>query len=511
MDKLTATIYRLSQYRLRKIEQYFKNPIALQAKQLTSVLSKLRNTDYARRYGFDEKSDSYEAFAKRIPLTEYEPLRPFVERMLAGERDVLLQGGCDRFAKSSGTSGSRSKFIPVPRTHLKVCHYRGASDTLWLYLSTRPDSCFFKTKGLVLGGSSAPVATASNILQGDLSSILIENMLPLANLIRVPSKKVLLMDEWNAKMERIVEEVRRENVGSLSGVPSWMLVMIKKLLEAEGKETLSEVWPSLEVFFHGGISFVPYREEYRRLIPSDRMQYRETYNASEGFFGIQNDPSDPSFLLMLDYGVFFEFIPLDEVNSENPRCIPLSDVQCGEVYSMVISTLGGLYRYQIGDTISFTSRDPFKFVIAGRTTHYINAFGEELMVANTDKAIAEISKEFACEVTDYSAGPLLLTELGKGRHEWVVEFSTPPASYAQFAQALDDRLRELNSDYDAKRYSDMTLLPLQLYVVPKGFFSGFLTEEGKLGGQHKVPRLRNDRTLLEKLLSREGVEKIEII
>lgn len=509
MDLFTAVIHRLSSFRLRRIEQYALHAEEIQSQQLAVVLGNLKGTRYAEAHGYTDKSGSYIEYCKAIPVVEYETIRPFVNKMLEGERDVLFHGGCDRFAKSSGTSGGRSKFIPVNTAHLKDCHFRGGSDALWLYLSTRPDSRFFRTKGLVLGGSSAPVSCGNEILQGDLSSILIEKMPALGNIIRVPSKSILLMDEWNAKMDAIVASVMHENVGSLSGVPSWMLVMIKKLLQESGKSDLSELWPDLEVFFHGGISFAPYREEYKRIIPSERMQYRETYNASEGFFGIQNDPHDPAFLLMLDYGVFYEFIPLDELHEENPTVVPLSEVKTGIVYAMLISTLGGLYRYELGDTILFTSRNPYKFTIVGRTTHYINAFGEELMVANTDKAIATVSHALHCDVAEYTAAPLVLSDVGKGRHDWIVEFSRVPKDYAQFAAMLDEELRKLNSDYDAKRYTNMTLLPLQLYIVPEGFFATFLEEEGKAGGQHKVPRLKNDRDLIEKLLLREGITKIK--
>lgn len=496
-------------HRIRLIKRYERQAEAIQAQQLNDVIAALRGTEYAKQNGFEGGKGDYQTFRKRLPVTEYEPLRPLVERMLLGEKNVLLCGGCDRFAMSSGTSGGRSKYIPVNAAHLHRCHYRGGSDSLWLYLPTRSDSRFFATKGLVLGGSSKPVAQGNNILVGDLSSILIEKMPAIGNAIRIPSKDVLLQDEWNSKMEAIVEQVRRANVGSLSGVPSWMLVMIKSVLEAEGKENLSEVWPNLEVFFHGGISFEHYRDVYKRLIPSPRMQYRETYNASEGFFGIQNDPSDQAMLLMLDYGVFYEFTPLSELDNPEPTVIPLADVKPGVTYAMIISTIGGLYRYMIGDTVRFTSVHPYKFVIVGRTSHYINAFGEELMVANTDKAISTVSKELGASVSEYTAAPLFMSESGKGRHEWIIEFSELPHNITTFAQKLDSELRALNSDYDAKRYSDMTLLPLRLYIAPEGFFSQYLSDEGKLGGQHKVPRLRNDRTLFDKLLQRGILQEIQ--
>lgn len=508
MSLFTDAIRKLSTRRLLQIEKYATEYEAIQAKQLQNVVKSLQGTSYEKLNGGNTPIHNYSTYRQKIPLIEYENIRPLVEQMMQGKKNVLLSEVCDRFAKSSGTSGGRSKFIPVNKTHLRDCHFRGASDTLWLYLASRPDSEFFATKGLVLGGSSTPIEHTKNILQGDLSSILIEKMPLLGNLARVPSKSILLMDEWNEKMEAIVDSVVNDNVGSLSGVPSWMLVMTKKILEKTNKKNLSEVWPNLEVFFHGGISFEPYREEYKRLIPSDKMQYRETYNASEGFFGIQNDPLDPAFLLMLDYGIFYEFIPFEEVGKKSPTIIPLEEVKTGIVYSMVISSLGGLYRYQIGDTIQFTSTKPYKFLIAGRTAHYINTFGEELMVANTDRAIAIVSKELKCEVVEYTVAPLLLSDLGKGRHEWIIEFSKAPSNLKQFASALDKTLRELNSDYDAKRYSDMTLLPLSLYTARSGFFAEYLSEIGKLGGQHKVPRLQNNRTLFEKLVNRNGIESI---
>lgn len=498
MDSITAIVHACTKPRLKEIEHYAFHAEELQEKQLQNVITQIHGTEYARHHGFSGKS--YKDFCRLLPVTDYEPLHPYIERMLRGESGILVPGVCYRFAKSSGTSGSRSKFIPVTKRHLQRCHFRGASDALFLYLGTRPDSRFFGTKGLVLGGSSRPVANDKKILQGDLSSILVEKMPWLGNMLRVPKKSILLMDEWNEKMRRIVDQVIHENVGSLSGVPSWMLVMIKEVLQKTRKSDLSQVWPSLEVFFHGGISFEPYRAEYERLIPSERMQYRETYNASEGFFGIQDDPRDSSLLLMLDYGIFYEFIPLEELDSPHPKAVPLSQVEVGKVYSMVISTLGGLYRYQIGDTVSFTSTKPYKFRIVGRTSHYINAFGEELMVANTDKAISIVTQRLHCQVSEYTAAPLLMPEAGKGRHQWIVEFYTPPEDLHLFADELDRELRELNSDYDAKRYSDMTLLPLEIFVAPKGFFSEYLAKEGKLGGQHKVPRLRNSRDLFEKLL-----------
>lgn len=499
MDAFTRLIYTAMSMRIKSIEQYNHQSLQLQERQLKRVLRCLQATEYGRRYNAHTVKNA-EDYAKALPIVSYDNIASYTERMLTGERNLLVKGGCDRFAVSSGTSAGRSKRLPVNALHLQACHFKGASDTLWLYLSTRPDSRFFATKGLTLGGSQKPVSLMENISQGDLSSILIEKMPSLGNMIRVPSKQTLLMEEWDAKMEQIIREVAYARVGSISGVPSWMLHLIKGVLEYTGKESLSDVWPDLEVFFHGGISFLPYQEEYRRLIPSPKMQYRETYNASEGFFGIQNDPSDTSLLLMFDYGIYYEFVPLSELDKEHPSAVPLEGVKVGTTYALVISTLGGLYRYMLGDTISFTSTHPYKIKIVGRTASYINAFGEELMVFNADAALSKVAQEFGVTVRDYTAAPLFLNEEGKGRHDWVIEFEEAPQDVEAFALRLHELLRLENSDYDAKSYNNMTLLPLKIYIAPSGTFNAYLASEGKLGGQHKVPRLKNDRTLIDRLL-----------
>lgn len=499
MDAFTRLIYTAMSMRLRTIETYNTQALSLQERQFKRVLRCLQATEYGRQYNA-HTVHTPEDYARLLPVASYDDIAPYTERMIRGERNILVKGGCDRFAVSSGTSAGRSKRLPVNGLHLQACHFKGASDALWLYLSTRPDSRFFATKGLTLGGSQKPVSLTANISQGDLSSILIEKMPSLGSMIRVPSKSTLLMNEWTSKMEQIVREVAYANVGSLSGVPSWMLHLIKGVLEHTGKETLSEVWENLEVFFHGGISFLPYKEEYNRLIPHSRMQYRETYNASEGFFGIQNDPTDAGMLLMLDYGIYYEFIPLSELDKTNPQVIPLEGVQAGTTYALLISTLGGLYRYMIGDTICFTETHPYKIKIVGRTASYINAFGEELMVFNADAALSKVAQEFGVTVRDYTAAPYFLNEEGRGRHDWVIEFDNAPENAEAFASRLHELLREENSDYDAKSYNNMTLLPLKLYVAPSGTFNAYLTAEGKLGGQHKVPRLKNDRSLIDRLL-----------
>lgn len=500
MDALTRTIYSAMRLRLAAIHRdYPQRAEELQYLQWQRVMRCLRATEY----GWTTRAvrvTSPEQYADLVPLVYYEDLREYTERMAQGESNVLTRGGCDRFAISSGTSGGRSKYIPVNALHLQMCHFRGGSDALWLYLDSRPDSRFFRTKGLVLGGSQQPAPLAPGIAQGDLSSILIEKMPSLGSTIRVPSKETLLMADWMEKIPAIIAETRDARVGSLSGVPSWMLTLIKRLLEDTHADHLSQVWPELEVFFHGGISFAPYREEYKRLIPSPRMQYRETYNASEGFFGIQDDACDPAMLLMLDYGIYYEFIPLAELDSPSPKAIPLVEVEVGKTYALVISTLGGLYRYIIGDTIRFTQRNPYKFIIVGRTTSYINAFGEELMVCNADEALAQVCEEQHASIAEYTAAPYFDASTGKGRHDWLIEFSQAPQDLELFAQRLHEKLRQINSDYDAKSSPGMTLQPLKIYPAPQGTFTRYLQEQGKLGGQNKVPRLRNDRELFDALM-----------
>ena len=506
MDIKTSLVYQIAKLRLRRIEQYASRAEDIQTEQLRHILGRAARTAFGRRYRLTRQT-SYSSYSSDVPIVDYEGVKGDIERMTLGERDVLVPGACQWFAKSSGTTSDRSKYIPAPYLHLKDCHYRGGGDALWLYLRNYPDSRFFSTKGLVLGGSHSPLPlSGGKTFTGDLSAILVEHMPLLGELLRVPSRETLLMSEWTAKMQAIVREVTKARVGSLSGVPSWMLVLLKEVLQATGRDSISEVWPDLEVFFHGGISFTPYRNTYAELIPSERMRYEETYNASEGFFAIQDDPAEAGMLLMLDYGVFYEFIPLDELPSScdysGCRALHLEEVELGKDYALVISTLGGLYRYILGDTVRFTSLRPYRIVITGRTKHFINAFGEEVMVANTDAALSEACRrDGRARVSEYTAAPRFYLDEGKGRHEWLIEFEEPPHDLNTFTSNLDAALRALNSDYDAKRYEDMTLRPLSVEVAPSGLFHRWLESEGKLGGQHKVPRLSNSRHYLDALLS----------
>jgi hypothetical protein len=500
MDLLTQSISLLFRPRLKAISRYALHAEEIQLKQLKQLIESAKQTEWGMSYDY-KSINSYQTFATRVPLQDYDNCKPYIERMVAGEKDILWTGSTQWFAKSSGTTNDKSKFIPVTKDILKHTHYLGGLDCTTLYLENNPNSRFFRGKGLILGGSHEPAALNSKSNCGDLSAVLLQNLPPLVNLIREPSKKIILMGEWERKIKAIVSATKNKNINNLSGVPSWMLVLIKAVLKETGKESLTEVWPNLEVFFHGGVSFDPYREQYKSLIPSDQMHYMETYNASEGFFAIQNDLQDKGMLLMLDYGVFYEFIPMQELEKEHPLVVPLVEVELNQVYAMVISTLGGLWRYQIGDTVQFTSIRPYKIKIAGRTKHFINAFGEELMVDNADKALAATCLSTGAKVKEYTAAPLFMLNKAKGRHQWVIEFEQSPSSLDSFALQLDQHLQELNSDYEAKRYKEISLQPLEISTVPEGTFYQWLKEKGKLGGQHKIPRLNNSRTYVEELLN----------
>ena len=496
MDILTKTISLFFRPRQQVLRHYAERADDLQHQQLRYLLTTAKNTEWGKRYDFSSIR-TWRDFQARIPVQNYETLKEDIARMIDGESNILWPTPVRWFAKSSGTTNDKSKFLPVSQEILKKTHYQGGFDSVALYLENTPGSRFFLHKGLILGGSHAPAPLNKQVHCGDLSAVLLQNLNPLVNLVRVPSKKIILMDEWESKIKAIVESTSHADVNSLSGVPSWMLVLIRAVLRHTGREYLTDVWPNLEVFFHGGISFEPYREQYKALIPSDRMHYMETYNASEGFFGIQNDPTDHSLLLMLDYGIFYEFIPFEEVESDNPTVLPLESVEVGKNYAMLISTPGGLWRYEIGDTVRFTSLRPYKFVISGRTKHYINAFGEELMVDNADKALARTCQQTGARVKDYTAAPLFLLDKAKGRHQWLIEFEVMPPSIPEFAALLDRELQALNSDYEAKRYKEISLQPLEVVVASKDSFYEWLKRKGKAGGQHKIPRLSNSRAIFE--------------
>ena len=485
--------------RLKEIEQYTDHAGELQQRVLQRLTSMAAQTEWGRAHHYAD-IHTYEDFKRNVPIQTYEEVKPYILRLRAGEQNLLWPTEIRWFAKSSGTTNDKSKFLPVSRESLKDTHYRGGQDAVAIYLGQNPDSRLFSGKALILGGSHAPNLNTNHSLVGDLSAILIENINPLVNLVRVPCKRTALMEHFEPKIEAIANETLRADVTNLSGVPSWMLVLIKRLLEKSGKQGLEEVWPHLEVFFHGGVAFTPYREQYKQIIRSSRMHYIETYNASEGFFGLQNDLSDPAMLLMIDYGIFYEFIPLEDVGKDHPHVCSLTEVELGKNYAMVISTSAGLWRYMIGDTVKFTRRDPYKFIITGRTKHFINAFGEELIVDNAEKGLAKACAETGAQVTDYSAAPVFMDANAKCRHQWLIEFARMPDDLQKFARILDETLKEVNSDYEAKRQNDLALQPLEVIVARRNLFHDWLEGKGKLGGQHKIPRLSNTREYIEEML-----------
>ena len=485
--------------RQHELERHFNDAEAMQAEVLDYLVARGKNTEYGRNHLFGTIK-GYDDFAQNIPVNTYEELKEDIDRMRHGESNVLWPGQVKWYAKSSGTTNDKSKFIPVSADGLKQIHYQGGKDVVAFYLENNPASRVLDGKALILGGSHSPNYNLTDSLVGDLSAILIENINPLANLIRVPKKQTALLSDFEVKRDRIAHETLRSNVTNLSGVPSWMLSVLVRVMELSGKQHLEEVWPNIEVFFHGGIAFTPYREQYKKLITKSSMHYMETYNASEGFFGIQNDLSDPAMLLMLDYGVFYEFIPMDEYGSDNPTVVPLAGVEVGKNYAMVISTSCGLWRYVIGDTVSFTSKNPYKFVITGRTKYFINAFGEEVIMDNAEKSLDAACKQTGAEVLEYTAAPVFMDDKARCRHQWLIEFSKEPADMNEFAYLLDAKLQSINSDYEAKRFHDITLQQLEVVKAKPGLFSEWLKKKGKLGGQHKIPRLSNSRKNIDELL-----------
>ena len=485
--------------RQKKIDRYDTQAEEIQRSVLNHLINRSRGTEWGSRYGY-ESITTYEQFTARVPVSDYDGLKDYIDRMRHGESDILWLGRVKWYAKSSGTTNDKSKFIPVSREGLDDLHYKGGTDSVALYLRNYPDSRMFSGKALILGGSHAPNYNLRHSLVGDLSAILIENINPLVNLVRVPSKEIALLSDFEEKMERIAHCIKDCNITNLSGVPSWMMAVLRRTLEITSKDNLCELWPNLEVFFHGGVAFTPYREQYKQLIPSDRMRYMETYNASEGFFGLQSDPTAPAMLLMIDYGVFYEFIPMDEFDKEDPTIVPLWAVEPGKNYAMVISTSCGLWRYIIGDTVKFTQKNPYKFIITGRTKHYINAFGEELVVDNAEQGLRQACAATGAQVREYTAAPVFMDGNARCRHQWLIEFAQAPASLAEFTTLLDRALQTLNSDYEAKRHKDITLQELEIIPARHGLFDMWLKEKGKLGGQHKIPRLSNTRDIIEDMM-----------
>lgn len=499
MKLLSPAISRIARFRLNAIDQWINDPIGAQRQVLQHLVTSAQNTEFGRKYGFNNTFTT-KAFKQAMPISEYDDVKTYIERMMDGEENVLWNTPVEWFAKSSGTTSDRSKFIPVSKESLDENHFQGSKDVLTLYYKKFPDSDLLTGKGLVIGGSHQIAQLNNEIKFGDLSAVLMQNTPFWGHWLRTPELSIALLDEWEQKIEALAKKTMLENVTSISGVPTWTLVLIKRILELTGKQTLAEVWPNLELYFNGGVSFSPYREQFEQLIGKS-IHYLEIYNASEGFFAAQTDPDEDGMLLFLNHGIFYEFMPLEEFGKKDPQTVGLKNVIVGKNYAPVISTTGGLWRYLLGDTIQFTTTFPFRIKVSGRLKHYINAFGEEVIVDNSDRAITIAAEKTGTIITDYTAAPLYFTKENNGGHEWLIEFEKPPQNIDAFAFELDNALRSINSDYDAKRYKDIALRQLVVRILPAGTFHQWLSSKGKLGGQHKVPRLSNDRKYVDEILS----------
>lgn len=500
MPILSSVITWALKRRYAQIQAFATNPHEVQKTVFQSIVQQARFTEWGRKYEFSSIK-TYQTWQERVPISTYEDIVPDIERMMRGEQNILWPTPIRWFAKSSGTTNARSKFIPVSQESLEQCHYNGGKDLICLYLQNREGSRVLHGKTLSVGGSIQTYEQNPLVQFGDVSAIIMKNLPSWAQWMRAPSIEVALMDKWEEKIEAIAQEAIQRNITSLSGVPTWMIVLLQRVMEIRGTNNLHDVWPDLEVFLHGAVSFTPYRELFKQLIPSPRMSYLETYNASEGFFGIQDDLSlSDEMLLMLDYGIYYEFVPIEELTREQPRTLTLDQVETNKNYALVISSNGGLWRYLIGDTVKFTNLNPYRIKITGRTKHFINAFGEELIVENADIAVAEACRVTHSVIKNFTAAPIFMQAEGKGGHEWVIEFEQEPSDFELFKQILDQKLREINSDYDAKRYQDMVLQAPVVHHAPSGTFYQWLKSKGKLGGQHKVPRLANTREYIEEIL-----------
>lgn len=499
MSLITSIVSWFSIKRLNQIDLFRRYPVNVQTDVFNNLISKARETEWGKKYDY-KSIKSLKDFQNRVPVQPYEKIEPYINRIRQGEKNILWPGDIKWFAKSSGTTNDKSKYIPVSRESLEDCHFRGGRDVLVNYMNNYPNTRIFNGKGLIIGGSQQINKYENELYYGDLSAVLIQNLPFWVHFIRTPDISIALMEEWEEKIERMAQETIREKVTNISGVPSWTLVLMKRILEITGKNNIADVWPNLELFIHGGVSFTPYQEQYKKLIRTPKMNYLETYNASEGFFGIQDESDKDDMLLMLDYGIFYEFIPLENLDDENPVAYTLGDVEIGKNYAMIISTNGGLWRYLIGDTVIFTSKFPYKIKISGRTRHFINAFGEELIVDNAEQALKAACDRTNASIREYTAAPVYMKTDKKGGHQWLIEFEKQPNDIEHFMVILDDTLKSLNSDYEAKRYKSMSLdFPL-IEVAKPGLFYEWLKYKGKLGGQHKVPRLANNRQYIDALL-----------
>lgn len=498
MRLLSPAISRLARLRMWRIESWMNHPVDAQREVLQDLVTTAQYTQFGHQYNF-AKLFNLRDFKNTVPVHEYDDIKPFIERMMLGEENVLWPTPVKWFAKSSGTTSDKSKFIPVSDESMKDGHFQVSKDVLTLYYNNFPGSDLLTGKGLVIGGSHTIYQLNDEIQYGDLSAVLMQNAPFWTNWIRTPELSILLMDEWESKIEKLAEVTVKENVTSISGVPTWSLVLFRRILELTGKKTIAEVWPELELYMHGGVSFVPYREQFQQLIGKP-INYLEMYNASEGFFAAQDQPGEEGMLLFADHGIFYEFMPLEEYGNRFPKTIGLNKVELGKNYALIISTNGGLWRYIVGDTVQFTSLQPFRIKVSGRLKHFINAFGEELMIDNTDKAIAIACEQTGAIVNDYTAAPIYFSHSSNGAHEWLIEFEKNPVGLNDFVYELDTALKTLNSDYEAKRHKNIALRLPFVQPLPKGTFHRWMQSKGKLGGQHKVPRLSNDRQYVEDII-----------
>ncbi|MES2430334.1 MAG: GH3 auxin-responsive promoter family protein [Bacteroidota bacterium] len=485
--------------RLWRIENWSSHPVAAQREVLQHLVTSAQYTEFGKKYNF-HRLFTIRDFKKTIPIHEYDDIKPYIQRMMNGEENILWNTPVKWFAKSSGTTSDKSKFIPISDESLKDNHFQASKDVLSNYYKNFPSSDLLTGKGLVVGGSHQISKVNDDIQYGDLSAVLMQNSPFWGQWLRTPELSVALLDEWESKIEKLAQITAEENVTSLAGVPTWTLLLLKRILEIKGKETIKEVWPNLELYINGGVSFVPYKEQFDRII-GGKINYLEIYNASEGFIAGQEKPDDDGLLLFTEHGIFYEFMPVSEYGKKNAKTVGLKDVVIGENYALIISTTGGLWRYLIGDTVQFTSINPYKIKVTGRLKHYINAFGEELIVDNSDTAIAVAAKKTNAIVNDYTAAPVYFSEKNNGGHEWLIEFDREPNNKTAFVYELDIALKEINSDYEAKRYKDIALQLPVVHSLPKGTFTEWLRTKGKVGGQHKVPRLSNERIIIEEILA----------
>ncbi|KAF0204676.1 MAG: GH3 auxin-responsive [Bacteroidetes bacterium] len=504
MTLINSLISWFMKKRMHQIELFMKYPHDVQEEWFRKLMLSARGTEWGKKYGYSE-IEHYRTFAERVPINEYDDLKPYIDRLRKGEQNLLWNSDIKWFAKSSGTTSDKSKFIPVSEEALEECHFKGGKDLLSIYCNNNPDTRIFTGKLLGMGGSHFSDNRENGTFVGDVSAILMENLPAWVELIRTPELSIALMSEWEEKIEKIARITSKEDVTNITGVPSWTMVLLKRILEITGKSNIREVWPNLELFIHGGVSFTPYRNQFQKLIDGP-MNYLETYNASEGFFGIQDRNGADDMLLMLDYGIFYEFIPMNEHDQQETQPVTLEQVVTGTNYAILISTNAGLWRYKIGDTVTFTCTDPYRIRITGRTRNFINAFGEELIIDNAQKALERACLKTGAMLNEYTAAPVYFSEAGSGAHEWLIEFEKLPEDMGYFIEVFDNALKALNSDYEAKRYHNMILAEPIVRALPKGTFYNWMKQKNRLGGQFKVPRLANDRKYIDEILSITGIK-----